>query len=325
MAGSAVAQPQTPRQVTDRAIAVVIVEQKARATTAGQRAALDQQFAGEVKAIDRLKQQKSSWRRDRQIADAKARSLETAKKLEKATRALAQHDRKIADAKKRALAAIDAELAIATTDAARKQRLVAARAEHAPRLAARAKKIVLPDGEIDPYADPEDLDQQAKAMRDVEAELAKQVTALDEQTARLRKAAELRKQHERAGELVVRDDGQPRRTTPPAGGRFAAGVAADTEDAGASPSPSPPPEGPPQSGDPAPEQGGFMADETANALADVIDPDTGDALRKAGRSSDPKARADATQRTRDAVAKKLEQLRKQRAAVEARARALRKP
>jgi cell division protein FtsB len=55
----------------------------------------------------------------------------------------------------------------------------------------------------------------------------------------------------------------------------------------------------------------------------VIDRSTIDGLVRASRSGDPKQRAEAAKQARDAVAKRLEQLKKKRAMIEARAKQLR--
>jgi hypothetical protein len=62
----------------------------------------------------------------------------------------------------------------------------------------------------------------------------------------------------------------------------------------------------------------------AIALGEVIDSSTIDGMRRAERSGDPKQRAEAAAKARDAVQKRLELLKKKRAQIEARAKALRK-
>jgi hypothetical protein len=324
-AGVAVGQPGDPvalAAATDAAQGKLTKDQRERAALAATKATLAKRYDAELAAIDRLKQQRKSWRRERQLQDAQAKALDTSKELATLSQKIATRDAAIAADKRALVAAIDAELPSAT--GARKTTITATRAAAVPRLAAKAHKIVVPDGEIDPLADPEELDQQATAMRASEAELAKQVDALDAQTKRLVKAAELRKAHDRAGDLASRDDDAPRRGgTGTAGGTR--GPNALGEDAN----------GAPQDGSdgldpgdgeapPLDDMDGFTGDETAVVLAEVIDPSTGDALRKAGRTSDPATKAEAAKRARKEVAAKLEALKKQRAAVEARAKELRK-
>ena len=199
---------------------------------------------------------------------------------------------------------IDSELA--ATAGARKTELTAARARVIPPAAPSRRRIVLPDATIDPLADPEDLEAQAQLLRDAETELARAISTLDVQTASLRRAAGLRAQHERAGEVVDRVDDGPRRKTG-AGGATASSVGtADTETR------------------PEPLGSDFTGEATATVLREVVDDRTSDALRKADRVSDPQAKADAAARARGQAAARLAALAAQRAAIEARARELRK-
>jgi hypothetical protein len=321
-AGAAVAQPgkgPTAGQLaaaTDAAQAALAAHARERATLIAKKATVDTRYQSEKAAIDRLKQQRKSWRRERQLQDAQAKALDTAKELTGLTSKIAALDASIAADKRAVVKAIDAELP-GLPAGARKQQLVSGRAAVAPRAPAKAHKIVVPDAEIDPLADPEELDQQAAAIRASERELATQIEALDAQTARLLKAADLRKAHDRAGDLASRDDDQPRRGAAGNGRSTTLGQNDDPAD-GLSGSPDDN-EAPPTA------EGGFQGDETAVVLSDVIDPATGDLLRRAGRASDPAAKADAAKRARDEVAARLKALEKQRAAVEARARQLRKP
>src|SRR5690348_10154716 len=53
---------------------------------AARRAELKQRYEDEVAEIDRLKKQRASWRRDRDLRDSLSASLETSKQLDAATR-----------------------------------------------------------------------------------------------------------------------------------------------------------------------------------------------------------------------------------------------
>jgi hypothetical protein len=309
-AGAAVAQPAgggkapTAAQLaaaTDAAQAALAAHARERATLIAKKATVDTRYQSEKAAIDRLKQQRKSWRRERQLQDAQAKALDTAKELTGLTSKIAALDASIAADKRAVVKAIDAELP-GLPAGARKQQLATSRAAVAPRAPAKAHKIVVPDAEIDPLADPEELDQQAAAIRASERELAKQIEALDVQTARLLKAADLRKAHDRAGDLASRDDDQPRRGAAGNGRGTTLGQNDDPAD-GLS--------GGPEDNE-APPAEGFEGDETAVVLSDVIDPATGDLLRRAGRASDPAAKADAAKRARDEVAARLEALKKLR-------------
>ena len=123
----------------------------------------------------------------------------------------------------------------------------------------------------------------------------------------------LRKQHGRAIEIGNRDDNSTRKGATPAGGRGGAEVSADD-------SPAP---GPPQNEGGRPDVSTFESDAKIT-LAEIVDPSTIDELTRAQRSDNPDKRAAVAKLTRDAVAKKLQQLRDKRKAVEDRAANLRK-
>lgn len=313
---SATASAQTPA-VTQRAQETAVAIERTVGTLAARRGALAARYETELRAIDRLKTQRASWKRDRELRDQLSKSLETANQLAAVTRELQQAHVQLAAARRTLVAAIDAELK--TAAGARAAQLQKQRAQYAPP-AQKARRIVIPDTEIDPYADPEELERQAAALRESEAQLQRQIVGLEAQSKELERVAKLRKQHERAGDLARRDDDQPRRGTP-AGGR--GGVA--SEDASAPPSPTngagsggAPPQG--DSRDPAPSS---VESDAPVVLQDVVDPGTIDSLQKAQRSGDPAQRAAAAKRARDAVEARLAQVRAKRAAIEARAKQLR--
>ncbi|MGN6105186.1 MAG: hypothetical protein ACTHU0_08785 [Kofleriaceae bacterium] len=265
------------------------------------RSAFDARYAKELAAIDRIKKQKRSWRRDRELQDALAEANETAGQLQALVRQLADAQAELARARQALVAAIDAELASGAIGA-RAQLLARMRLQVAPARHA-VRRIVMPDMKIDPYADPEELDQQAAAFREAEAALQRQVVGLEEQHKELQAIAELRVQHDRSIELDRRDDNTPRRGP---------GSASRTPGLG------PPPEVQPRD-----DLGGgvsmFEADAAA-VLADVVDVSITDGLTRAQRSNDPAQRAAAVGRARDAVATQLERLRKKRAEIERAAR-----
>lgn len=310
---------QVEGRATDAARATVAASEQRRASLLARRAALAARYQRELAEIDRLKRQKASWRRDRQLRERLSASLETAKQLGAASNAITLLDGQLAKQRRALIAAIDAELAGAPA-AARRAALRTWRADVVGKSApARAKKIVLPDDELDPNADPEELDQQADALRDSEAELARQIASLDRQAARFRKQVELKKQHRRAGELASRDDDQPRRTSG-SGARGGAGEAADPDSAPTSDDgvggESPPPE-------PEPQDPGMFEGDPAVVLSDVVDGATIDALRKAARSTDPAAKAAAAEKAREQVRRRLDALKKRRQLIEQRAKDLR--
>jgi hypothetical protein len=290
----------------------------------GRRQALAQRYEEQLGAVDKLKKQRASWRRDRELRASLADSLDTARQLDAITAQLTAAQQRQVVARRAVRAAIDGELA------------AGARGERATRLAAlragagggpAARRIVIPDAEIDPLADPEELEQQAAALRESEAALAREVVGLDGQASELRQVAELRRQHERAGELAIREDDQPHRTAPSGGTRTTADKAGGANDLGTPTAPAPQNGGAGSTGTPTGLSGGtgatgFEAEATV-VLADVVDASTIAALAKAQRSGDPAQRARAAQATRDAVAARLKALRERRATIEARAKALR--
>lgn len=323
------------RQETDLALAA---ERKADAEVAAAKAtrnALDARYQSELRTIDRLKKQRGSWRRDRELRESLASSLETAKKLEAITAQVARASASQVQARRRVATAVESELAGAR-EPARLAVLQRERARLAPP-AARSKKIVLPELEIDPLADPEELEQQALAIRQSENALARQVALLEDRSRRFDEVAELRRQHERAESLAERDDARARRGAgvPLTRANDEAGPADSSTDGAGSGSGSGGGAIPPPTSVPGETSSGrtdtfagnanevALLAESSAVLGEVIDASALEALRKAQASSDPKVRAAAAKQARAAAAAKLEHLRKQRALIEARARSLR--
>ena len=308
----------------DRAQAAEVTTEQRVAQLATQRTQLTARYQDELASIDRLKKQKASWRRDRELNTAQADAKDTADKLAALDKQLAAAQQAVATARTTVVTAIDAELPTATGP--RAQALTRLRARLAPPKV--VKKIVIPDANIDPLADPDELEHQAAALRDSEDALARQVKGLEAQTAELEHVAEIRKQHERAGALAMREDDQPMRTAqtssskgldsaaPTAGaGAPGGGTGGSTTNTGGA------------GGDTfqGPDRGASYESEASVVLGEVIDRSTIEGMMRASRSGDPAQRAAAAKQARDAVAARLAQLKKQRAAVEARAKALRQP
>lgn len=322
-----IAHAQSP-QTTQRAQSDTVVLEKKAGQVGAARSALAKTYAEQLEAIDRLKKQRASWRRDRELRDNLAAANDTATKLAAATNELAKTNTALATARRSLIIAIDAELASKPVPA-RAAELGRIRSQLAPQAAAKKlHRIVLPDLEVDPTADPEELEQQAAALRDSEAELNRQVVGLEKQAKELDEVAKLRKQHDRAGDLARRDDDQPQRTAQSGGSRGGVfgGAAND----------SPAPEatgGAGGGGDasngsgtggPAGLSGGFESEATV-VLSGVVDASTIDTLTRAQRSGDPAQRALAAKKARDAVANRLDQLRKKRAEIEAIVKSRNKP
>ncbi len=309
--GSAMAQsaPVTQKAATD----ATALERRATQLS-GARAALAKTYADQLEVIDRLKKQRASWRRDRELRESLAAANDTATKLGAATNELAKANTALAQGRRSLSAAIDAELATKPA-APRAGELFRMKSQLAPQAADRKlHRIVLPDLEVDPLADPEELEQQAAALRDSEAELSRQVVGLEKQATELDEVAKLRKAHDRASDLAKRDDDQPQRTAQQGGSRSTLGGAADE-------SPAPEVAGGGAGGDKGNSGGpsgvtGFESDASV-VLSGVVDSATIDTLARAQRSGDPAQRAAAAKKTRDAVARRLDQLRKKRAEIEA--------
>lgn len=286
----------------------------------GQRRVLEDQLA----TVDRLKKQKASWRRDRELNKAQADANDTAKRLTAIDNQIKSAQVALGKARSAAVIAIDAELA-AGASGARAEQLAKLRAQLAPPAPA-PKKIVIPNAEIDPLSDPEELERQAAAIASVERQLEAQRKGLDQQHKDLKLVAELRSAHDRAGELSIRDDDQPHRGAPRPSSRSdeAATASAPSDSGGGAGS------GAQGGGDTSSESFGgdklqtSTFESSAIALGEAIDKSTIEGMLRLSRSSDPKQRAEAARMARDAVAKRLEQLKKKREKIEQRAKLLRR-
>jgi hypothetical protein len=264
------------------------------------RSDLAKRYQDELDAIDRLKNQRVSWRRDRELRHRLSSSLETANQLSTATRELERAKQRLERARRGYLLAIDAELASGSTSG-RVVQLKRIRSMLAPQVKDAPRHIVIPDLEIDPLADPEELDQRAAELRESEDELHRQLAVLRAQVAELDRRVLLRKQHERAGDLVNRDDDQPQRSAP-----TRASEPPEDEVGGVGSHPQvPPPTVTP-------------VEYAPIVLAELIDAST-----SLQRSRDPAQRADAARKAQDSVVRRLEQVRKRRTEIETRARTLR--
>jgi hypothetical protein len=272
------------------------------------RAELKQRYEDEVADIDRLKKQRASWRRDRDLRENLSTSLETSKQLDNATREVELAQRTLAAARRAYLAAIDAELK-ASPSQQRKEHLERARALLTAQLKDAPHRILIPDLRIDPLADPEELLQHANELRASEEELLLQVDELAAQAVELERIALLRKQHDRQGALVARYDDQPQRnTTRSEGSPGDPGIAAGGDRTLV-----------PNTGDSAPSS---FENYVPTVLSDVIDASTINNFTAAQLSGDPAQRAQAARKAHDAVALRLDQVRRKRMEIEARAKRL---
>lgn len=286
---------------TDNAEAAAKDAEHRVAQLALHRAGLAKRYQDELDAIDRLKRQRASWRHDRELRESLSSSAETANQLGAATHDLERANVSLSSARRAYLGAIDAEYSAGVAPL-RAAQLARARALLGPQVKEPPRPIVVPDLEVDPLADPEELDQRAVELRESEDALNRQLAGLEAQAVELEHLALLRKQHDRAGYLSDRDDDQPRRST----AQKSNDVAVD-EGGGGGILPMPQP-----SENPVPI-----------ILSNVIDASTINSFAAAQRSGDPAQRAEATHRAHAAVANRLEQVRRKRIEIEARAKQLR--
>jgi hypothetical protein len=278
----------------------------------------------QLAAIDRLKKQKASWRRDRELNKAYADANDTAKRLTAIDNQLKAAQAAVAKARGAVVMAIDAELGAGATGT-RAAELTKLRAQLSPATPA-PKKIVIPNAEIDLLSDAEELERQAAAIAAVERQLELQRKGLDQQHKDLKLVAELRSAHDRAGELSTRDDDQPHRGAQRPAGRTgeAATAGAPQESGGGA--------GSGAQSDTSTGGDNFGSDKhvtssfesSAIALGEAIDKSTIEGMLRLSRSSDPKQRAEAARMARDAVKKRLDQLKAKREAIEKRAKQLKR-
>jgi hypothetical protein len=326
------AQPAPARPISvEQARPAVTAAEKTYTALVTQRAQLTARYQQQLIVVDGLKKQKRSWRRDRELNTAQASANDTATRLTALDKQLATAQQALAKARRAVVSAIDAELAAGANDP-RADELKRLRVQLAP-AAPVPKKIVIPDAEIDPLADPDELERQAAAIAAAEKLLEAQRLGLDKQHTELVRVAELRQAHDRAIEQSTQEDDQPHRGAPRGGNSRTAveGAPSPSGDDGAGGAgngsgASPPGETSTGGSDFGSDKSAATSfDGAAVALGEVIDRSTIDGMLRAQRSGDPKQRAAAAAQARDAVAKRLELLKKKRAMIEARAKKLRKP
>lgn len=334
--GGSVAHAQTPRNSVPQVVSLrapddaVADAQRNEAAARVRAAALRQQhttaagaYAAKTAEVAALKAQRASWQRDRKLRSALAAALDQAKQLDAIALQLRNAEAQVEQAHQRVgravLAQVARELAAPTTTSARRAELLAAQAAVAV-VGRTPKRIVLPALEVDPLADPEELDAQAAALRQAETELDAQLVVLARAAARAQEREAVRQAHVRTMEIASRDDDQTRR-----GPRTAATVRADGELAPAG-APDGTPTGSPSDGavtqTPTPTLPALA--DVGIALADVVAKRDAAALSAAVASQDPAELANAVTRAREAALAKRKALHTARLAVEARANSLRK-
>jgi hypothetical protein len=280
-----------------------------------QMAELRRVYNSQLAEVDKLKKARASWRRDSKLRAQKARSQKTAMALQKLDRKLRAQRTLVRSERKRLAAAIRRELA-ASPSPARQKQLARTLKKVRQGLRRAPKKIAMPDLELDEFADPEELMEQVALIERAEAELARQQKQLERRANRYAHMEELRAKRNRADALGAFDDDRVRRSTGRIGGPKDARTEADSPSAGGAglsdsdSSQDPGSPAPPESFE---DDGGF--DAVSVVLADVVDEDTQNALRKAQRSSSLRTKARATAKARKQVQSQLEVLRSSRARI----------
>jgi hypothetical protein len=308
MSATAQAQPSAPSRLsaaTDYSAAATSYAERQVAQLTAAREALEQRYNEEVDAIDRLKRQRPSWRRDREIRDSLSTSLETSNQLDARTAELKKATAKLDSARRAYLRAIADELG-AGPPAPRAQHLERVRVQVGAQLKdpGGPRHIMIPDLEIDPLADPEELDQRAAELRASEQLLTRQLAGLDAQATELQRTAQLRKHNDRAVDLVARYEDSPQR-------RATHNPETAEPGDGQGPSQIPQSDAPIATVEPAPSA----------PISDVAET-PGDALANS-RSATPAQRAEAARKAHHVVARRLELVRNRRIEIENRARQLR--
>jgi hypothetical protein len=311
---------------TDRAYLGVSRLLTQRSQRAAAKRTLQSTYTAQLAELDRLKQSKASWRRDRQIRAKKAESQATAGRLSRVDAELRAFDAQLKVQRQTLAVAVSRELGLATLSGARRAALVKMRSDVMTALRPRARKIILPDDSLDELADPDELSEQIALIAQAEKELSQERQVLRQREDRYTRWAVLREQRERAGQMSDLDDDQVRRSTGRSGraGREGGGASANgdstAEDDGDGASPGAGGgDGPPDDqGDASPPPSGpdSSFDVSSVVLADVVDSTTIDALKRAGRSSNPRSRADAAARARKQVEQRLERLKRSRALIQ---------
>jgi hypothetical protein len=291
---------------------------------------LDATYKAQLGELEKLSRQRTSWNRDRKIARQKAASQVTAKQLLAAANQLRAAKAELKRARQRLLAALERELTsgeesaveAASTNAnpppttsVRLQRLVKLRDRLRRELRPKPRKIVVPDIDIDPADDPDDLAEKAQILARVEAKLRAEQAQLDKRYTYYARQERLRIQRERANEIDRTENDSIRRN--PTGGPTPSGAGDAEAD----------PDGDFGNGGGAPpdaSRNDAALEASSVILADVVDDVTASDLRRASRSTNPATRARAARQARNQVSARLERLRRTRLAIERRARALRK-
>lgn len=291
--------------------------QKREAVLVKQKAKLRATYNKQLGEVDKLKRARASWRRDRSLREQKARSQKTAIALQSADTRLRAQRTLVVRERKATVRAVEKELALSPSSV--RTRYLRGVLKSAKRgLAERAKKISMPDLELDEFADPEELLEQIELIERAEAKLALQESSLQRRAKHYAHMDALRSKRNRAEELGAFDNDNVRRST----GRTSTGASRQGQDDGnesglgvgggaESPSDS---SAPPEADT---DFSGPSFEASSVVLSDVVDSGTQDALRRAHRSSSPRTKAAAARRAHKQVQDRLTRLKSSKARIRA--------
>jgi hypothetical protein len=305
---------------TDQAAAEAGRLERRSAQKLGEKRALERAYEAQLRELDRLKRSKASWRRDRQIRSSQAESQTTAERLSRADQELRAIDAQLRRQREVLLAAAGRELA-AGPSPPRRALVERLRGQVSAALRPAVRKILVPDDTLDELADPDELSEQIALIAQAEAQLRGERERLRQREDRYARMARLRDVRERAtqmGELedeVVRRTGsRPERPSSGAQGDSAAPPPTLEGQNGTGSPGTGDTRGGTADGDGVGEDPGF--EQSSILLTDVVDAGTIDALRRAGRSASPRARADAASRARKQVEARLQRFERSRALIQ---------
>ncbi|MCW5805412.1 MAG: hypothetical protein KIT31_23785 [Deltaproteobacteria bacterium] len=289
--------PTSRATVTARAQQTVVdAERRVAAQTTAHGTAV-QRYDEHNDAVQRLKREKASWRRERELRDALAEAKSAGDRADVAARELARAQAELLSARRALARAIDDELASNTAAPQRTKDLTKVRAQLAPIVGQRAQRILIP--EVDLSADPEELRDQAAALRKTEAQLQAQLDGLDAQVKKLEDKSDLEMHHNRAKELSSRDDNTPGQK----------GSSGGRESVSATP-------GPGGAGGAGFDMAAMFAAATAGALGEVVDSSTLETFQRHWKGNDSKRQLESAKKVRAQVEAQRAKVRADRVKIE---------
>jgi len=282
---------------------------------------LRKQYNAQLVEVDRLKRSRSSFRRNRKLAKQKALSQRTATQLQGAELAWRKTQQRFKVDTQKLTGHIALEMTLSPS-LTRKRYLKGLGRRLAPlRSKVQSKKIILPDLELDVFADPEELQEQLTLMQKAETQLQTQAQRLRKRTRHFSRMLALQTQQNHVENWGIGED--IRRLAAPQRVNEGLGAAQDATQAPSpdssppnsppspdSPLPSPaPPDSPLPSPSPGFDESSSLA-ETSIVLGNIVDSNTQTMLRFAQQSASPAMKAKATRKAHDQVQARLLRLQK---------------